>query len=60
LGQGALDQQVSVEPALNSRCSSDRDRDPTQGHWGRYHPRPLSEAERARVGIAAPVAMLAL
>lgn len=32
----AVASETSVEAALNSRCSSDSDRDSTVGHWGMY------------------------
>ena len=38
MGEPPLPAETSVETALNSRCSSDRDGNPRAGHWGMYDP----------------------
>ncbi len=40
---------ISVEAALNSRCSSESEGGPGRGHHGRYDPRPLTAEERKAV-----------
>ena len=43
-------EKVSVEKALNSRCSSDHDNDPTISHWGMFDgDRGLAEPDIPRI-----------